>query len=227
MSGKVTLSAVVARLSKLYTAGPALSDPFLHILWDNIGYLIDDDRRGQLFDEFRQRVGFESASILAAPESHLLNIAKKGGMNPQIRVERWREIAGIVATECRGDLAGFLRTLPPGKARVFLKRFPAIGDSAADRILLFCGFDVRPSIDSNGLRVLVRLGLVPLAASWAATYKAAIAAIAQHAMRGPEWLKACHTLLREHGRALCKRNSPRCIACPLDSICAHAPATGL
>jgi endonuclease III len=51
--------------------------------------------------------------------------------------------------------------------------------------------------------------------------------IGRFAARGPEWLMACHTLLREHGRALCKRNNPRCIACPLDSICAHAPAKGL
>jgi len=148
-------------------------------------------------------------------------------MNPETRVERWREIAGIVARECGGDLAAFLRGLPPAKARSFLKRFPAIGDSAADRILLFCDLDARPSVDSNGLRVLVRLGLAPLATSYAATYKAAVAATAQNAVRGRDWLMACHTLLREHGRTLCKRNNPRCIACPLDSICAHAPAKGL
>jgi endonuclease III len=38
---------------------------------------------------------------------------------------------------------------------------------------------------------------------------------------------SCHALLREHGRTLCKRTNPRCIACPLDSVCAHAPAKGL
>jgi len=227
MPQKISLPAVVTRLSKMYVAEPALSDPFLHLLWDNIGYLIDDDRRATLFQEFRDTVGFDAAAILSAPRSRLLAIARKGGMNPEARVERWREIAGIVAQECAGDLAGFLRTLPPAKARIFLKRFPAIGDSAADRILLFCGLDARPSVDSNGLRVLVRLGLVPLAASWAANYKAAVGKIAQDAARGRDWLMACHTLLREHGRNLCKRNNPRCIACPLDSVCAHAPAKGL
>ena len=54
-----------------------------------------------------------------------------------------------------------------------------------------------------------------------------MAAIAQHTARGREWLMSCHTLLREHGRNLCKRNHPRCIACPLGSICAHVPAKGL
>src|SRR5215469_6517922 len=227
MPRRIALPAVIERLSKLYTVTPAFSDPFLHILWDNIGYLIDDDRRGVLFAEFRDTVGFDAAAILSTPHSRLLAIARKGGMNPETRVERWREIAGIVAQDCAGDLSGFLRGLPPAKARAFLKRFPATGDSGADRILLFCGLDVRPSVDSNGLRVLVRLGLVPLAASYAATYKAAIAAIGRDAARGRDWLMACHTLLREHGRNLCKRNNPRCIACPLDSVCAHAPAKGL
>jgi endonuclease III len=227
MPGKIRLPDIIARLAKLYTVESALADPFLHILWDNIGYLIDDDRRAALFDEFRQTVGFDAASILSATDSRLLAIARKGGMNPEARVERWREIAGIVAQECRGDLSGFLRGLPPAKARAFLKRFPAIGDSAADRVLLFCGLDVRPSVDSNGLRVLVRLGLVPQATSYAATYKTAVTAIAQFAAKGPEWLMSCHVLLREHGRNLCKRNNPRCIACPLDPICAHVPAKGL
>jgi len=226
MPRKVSLPSVVLLLSKMYSTGPAPTDPFLHVLWDNIGYLIDDARRHELFERFRH-VGFEPAAIIHASDERLLAIARKGGMNPDVRVERWREIAEIVAKECDGDLDGFLRALPAARARAFLKRFPAIGDSAADRILLFCGFDVRPSVDSNGLRVLVRLGLVPLASSYAATYKAAIAAMARYVAKGPDWLMSCHTLLREHGRALCKRNNPRCIACPFDSICAHAPATGL
>ena len=227
MHRKSALPTIVARLRKTYAVAPALSDPFLHILWENIGYLIDDERRSALFAEFHDTIGFDAAALVSAPRSRLAQIAQRGGMNPEMRIERWREIGAIVTQECAGDLAAFLRSLPAAKARGFLKRFPAIGDSAADRILLFCGLDVRPSVDSNGLRVLVRLGLVPRAASYAATYKAAVAAIAQNAARGRDWLMTCHTLLREHGRALCKRNNPRCMACPLDALCAHAPAKGL
>ena len=223
----VALPDAIAGLSKLYSITPPLTDPFQQILWDNIGYLIDDDRRAVLFEEFRVTIGFDPASILAARRASLLLIARKGGMNPETRVERWREIAAIVVRECKGDLAGHLRTLAPAKARTLLKRFPAIGNPGADKVLLFCGLDARPSVESNGLRVLVRLGLVPMAASYAKTYKSAAAAIGAFATRGREWLMTCHTLLREHGRVLCKRNNPRCIACPLDSICAHVPAKGL
>src|SRR5215469_6281810 len=214
MPRRIALPAVIERLSKLYTVTPAFSDPFLHILWDNIGYLIDDDRRGVLFAEFRDTVGFDAAAILSTPHSRLLAIARKGGMNPETRVERWREIAGIVAQDCAGDLSGFLRGLPPAKARAFLKRFPATGDSGADRILLFCGLDVRPSVDSNGLRVLVRLGLVPLAASYASTYRSAVGLLSGFAVNGRGWLVSSYMLLREHGRNLCRRSNPGCMACP-------------
>src|SRR5437868_8260237 len=105
MPRKIPLPAIIARLSDMYAAPPALSDPFLQILWDNIGYLIDDERRGALFEEFHQSIGFDPAAILSAPESRLLAIARKGGMNPEARVEPWREMAGIVARECRGDLS--------------------------------------------------------------------------------------------------------------------------
>ena len=39
-------------------------------------------------------------------------------MNPEARVERWREMAGIVAKECHGDLSGCLRARcrRPGRA---------------------------------------------------------------------------------------------------------------
>jgi endonuclease-3 len=227
MPGKIALPAIIDRLSEMYVPEPPLTDPFLHILWDNIGYLIDDDRRRTLFEEFRQNIGFDAGAILRASEERLLAVARKGGMNPEARVARWREVAQIVAQDCKGDLGGFLQCLPTVKARSFLKRFPVIGDSGADRVLLFCRLDVRPSVDSNGLRVLVRLGLVPQAASYAVTYKIAVETIARFAAQGREWLTSCHMLLREHGRTLCRRNNPGCIACPLDNVCAHAPAKGL
>ena len=204
-----------------------MADPFHLIMWDNIGYLIDDARRIALFDEFHTRVGLEAAQILRAPDALLREIADRGGMRPETRVMRWRQIAEIILNECGGDLAGHLRSMPPASARTLLRRFPSIGDPGVDRILLFCGLDTRPSVDSNGLRVLVRLGFVPAGSSYAATYKTAVTLLANNSPHNPDWLISTYMLLREHGRSLCKRSAPRCMACPLDASCAHAPAKGL
>ena len=136
-------------------------------------------------------------------------------------------MAEIIFAECDGDLDAHLRKIPVAGARKLLKQFPAIGDPGADKIMLFCGLDPRPALDSNGLRVLVRLGLIEAAGSYAASYRAAIACVAAAFQRDRERLVSAFMLLREHGRALCKRAAPHCTACPLDPLCAHIPAKGL
>lgn len=221
------LLPLIADLSLHYSVPAPLSDPLSLILWENIGYLIDDARRQALFDEFRARIGINAGKIARAHHALLLDIARRGGMRPETRVERWRRIAEIVLDACGGDLSPALRAMSASKARTLLKRFPSIGDPGADRILLFCRIDARPSLDSNGLRTLVRLGFVVPEASYAATYRAAIACLGRMGPRKADWLISAHMLLREHGRNLCKRAVPLCMACPLDKICAHAPAKGL
>ena len=75
-------------------------------------------------------------------------------------------------------------------------------------------------LDSNGVRVLTRLGLVPEARSYSATYRGVQRLGTEYAVRGCEWLIRVHVLLREHGQELCKRTRPRCDACPLATQCA-------
>ncbi|HEY2447001.1 MAG TPA: hypothetical protein VGI20_14795 [Rhizomicrobium sp.] len=218
---------MIRELSRHYSAPAPLSDPLALVLWENIGYLIDESRRLALLEEMRVRVGFDAKRIALAPKSLLLDIANRGGMRPEVRVERWRRIAEIVLDECGGDLDGALPALPPVKARALLKRFPSIGDPGADRILLFSGMAARPALDSNGLRVLLRLGLVAQGKSYAAAYRAAIDLVEQTCPHESDWLISAYMLLRDHGRTLCKRTAPLCMACPLDGMCAHAPAAGL
>ena len=154
----VSLKAALAKLAPLYPKADALADPISILVWENIGYLIDDARRSALFEEFRTRIGLTAAQIANAPNQALVEIARRGGMHPQKRAERLRQIGIIAIAECDGDLLGHLRTLPLNKARALLKKFPSVGDPGADRILLFSGAAVRPSVDSNGIRVLLRLG---------------------------------------------------------------------
>jgi endonuclease-3 len=222
-----SLPTILDRLARIYSFDPPPSSAFALILFENIGYLIDDAQRDKLFREFGQRIGFDAARIARAPDAALLDIARRGGMRPETRVERWRRIADIILQECGGDLDAHLRELPVAGARKLLKQFPAIGDPGTDKILLFSGLDPRPALDSNGLRVLVRLGLVEAAASYAGNYRAAIACLAAALAHDRDRLIAAYMLLREHGRELCKRTAPHCTACPLDPLCAHAPAKGL
>jgi endonuclease III len=111
--------------------------------------------------------------------------------------------------------------LPLDAAKRALRSFPGIGEPGAEKILLFCGCQPLLAPDSNGLRVLVRLGLVAENASYSKTYAAA-RELAAGLRSSPRELLQAHLLLRHHGRTLCKRLTPRCPECPLERDCAYA-----
>jgi endonuclease-3 len=194
-------------------------DPLQLILWENIGYLIDDERRRALFDAFGDRIGFDAAGIAAAEDAALMSLAAAGGMRPEMRVERWRHIAGIVLEDCQGQLDRSLRALPVAKARALLRRFPSIGEPGADKILLFADIAAAPCLESNGLRSLARLGFFDAHGSYAVAYRAAIDMLTVRGRSDRDWLVEAWLVLREHGKTLCKRAAPLCWTCPLDEAC--------
>jgi endonuclease-3 len=212
---------VVDALKRCLSPAPVPTEPLPMILWENIGYLIDDQRRRELFDLFEASVGLDPTAVAAADDALLLPIAKRGGMRPETRVQRWRTIARIVLERCGGDLDGALRTLPLGKARALLKAFPVIGDPGANKILLFSDVAPRPSLDSNGVRALARLGFFAEQPSYDRSYGAAIEVLISGGRPDRDWLVDAYRLLRELGKTTCRRGEPICTACPLDSICAH------
>jgi endonuclease-3 len=221
------LIGIVETLKRQLPAPPAPTDALHMILWDNIGYLIDDQRRRSFFDAFGEAVGHDPTAIAAADDKVLTPLAERGGMRPETRVQRWRDIARIVLDRCDGDLDGTLRRLPLAKARALLKTFPTIADPAADKILLFSGIAATPSLESNGLRSLARLGFFQEQANYNRSYKAGIAVLQAAGRPDRQWLMDAWTGLRELGKTFCKRGQPLCQACLLDETCAHRSVTAL
>jgi endonuclease-3 len=222
-----TLIEVVATLRRDAPRPAVLTDPLQLILWENIGYLIDDERRAALFNAFEAAVGFDVEAIASVDDAVLALIAQRCGMRPETRVERWREIARIVLEDCDGDLGQALRAAPIGKARALLKRFPTIGDPGADKVLLFSGVAARPCLESNGLRSLARLGFLRERPSYAASYAAAIDVLASQGRPDRDWLIDAYLTLRDLGRGLCKRGEPNCHACRLDAVCGRMSVAAL
>ena len=186
--------------------------------WENAGYLIDDARRGMVFNALKREIGVRPAQILAAKPARIAHVIREGGMRPQQRAEKLQRCAEIAIQLADGDLARALETLPQSKRRSLLKHFPGIGDPGADKILLLCGYATVPALDSNGLRVLQRLGLAFEDPSYARAYKSAATAL----QGGVVDFVEAFALLREHGRELCKRSAPVCPACPIRKSCPSA-----
>src|SRR5262249_27704462 len=172
------LKKIISDLSVHYgpPRPPITSDPFELILLENIAYLVSDERRETAFQTLRQNAGTRPHEILTAANEDLLKAARLGGMQPERRVSRLREIALIAMNEFAGDLREPLK-LPLPKAKKALQKFPSIGEPGAEKILLFTRSHPVLGLDSNGLRVLLRLGFGEEKKNYSATYRAVMAAI--------------------------------------------------
>ncbi|HEV7395482.1 MAG TPA: hypothetical protein VGN86_03135 [Pyrinomonadaceae bacterium] len=218
---KRSFKRIIENLEDQYgTPRAPLSDPLQIILWENLGYLIPDEKRSAAFQRLRKEVGLQPGAILSAPGDKLLEIAKLGGAQPQTRAQRLREIALIVMNDFEGSLDPVME-LPLPKAIKALKKFPAIGEPGAEKILLFSKAYPVLALDSNGLRVLLRLGFGEEKKDYTASYRSVREAINKQAGNDFDFLIRAHQLLRLHGKTLCKTSKPFCFECPVAKYCAY------
>jgi endonuclease-3 len=220
--GGVDLPTLLDRLEAIYgpQAPPPTDEPFELVLWENIAYLADDPTRLAAFRELKARVGTHPAEILAASPETLRGIAQ-AGILAENTVEKLKAAAQIAHDQ---DDLGTLRSLPIAQARRLLRRFPGIGEPGADKVLLFARIQAVPSFESNGLRVLTRLGYGEEQSSYAPMYRSALEAASPELPDGFDGLTRAHLLLRRHGQELCRRSAPRCEVCPLAPDCAYRRA---
>jgi endonuclease-3 len=218
-------SKVIHRLQSKYgRPTPPKSDPFELILWENAVYLLSDERREAAFEALRERVGLTPKAILAAPRATLLEIAKMGGMRPEVRVERLRTIARITLDQFQGDLRKVLK-LPLKQAKKALQLYPNIGEPGAEKILLFTKSYAVLGLDSNGLRVLRRIGYGQECKNYSAIYHSVDEAVAREIGQDCTPLIKANQLLRQHGKERCKLNAPLCRICPVTNLCAYYKST--
>lgn len=215
------LADVVRSLRKHYgkPPGPVSTDPFRLILWEQVAYLVPDARRLQAYDALRTEVGLNPTRILAAPRALLRKIARLGGtIAAAARADRIQRSAELALGQEGGSLRSVLQG-PLTQARRTLASFPMIGVPGADKILVFANRAKVLPLDSNGLRVLQRLGLAPLAKHYSTAYRRAQEALEGELPRTYAALIEAYHLLRQHGQELCRRGIPHCGQCPLRSGC--------
>jgi len=222
----LTLREVIDTLEAHYgpPRGPESTDPFELILFENVGYLVDDARRLEVWTAFKRHFGTKPANIRNSPIAAIAQVIKRGGMQPEHRAEKLKDAAEIALTDFNGNLRSVL-ALPEKQARKALKKFPGIGEPGADKLLLFTGTLPVLALESNGLRTLLRLGFGKESPNYAKTYRSVQDALKNQIGDDCEWLIAAHQLLRQHGQTLCKRARPLCAECPLRSRCPAAPKT--
>jgi endonuclease-3 len=217
------LKKIIALLKNHYGEPvlPPAQGPFELVLWENACYLLSDERRAAVFEGLRRQVGLTAEAIWQAPQEILLPLATMGGMRPETRVFRWREIARITLQQFDGKLDSILQQ-PYAQAKRALHQFPNIGQPGAEKILMFCGLSAGLPLEWNGSRVLERLGYARPQKNYGAMYRALQEAVRDQIPRGAAPLSRAHLLLRQHGKTLCRNTRPLCEECPLAGLCAFA-----
>src|SRR5262245_47617713 len=132
----IPLSQIVARLQAHYGKQklPVRADAWDMILWENVAYLADDERRRQAFQTLKKRVGIKPQQILSASEEARLEVTRHGAMAEQF-ADKLRQCAKINLEELDGDLRAVLKR-PLPQAKKALQKFPGIGEPGAAKILL-------------------------------------------------------------------------------------------
>lgn len=219
------LPAIFDRLEKFYgkLKRPQPTDPYEMLLHRNCGYPQSDERCDKGFRALKTEIGLAPQKILDASDAKLREVMRPSVMKPELAAFRLKEIAARVVDEFSGDMRAVLRR-PLPEAKKALKKFPTVGDSTAEKILLFNKVAPVAAIPSNSVHVALRLfgGDPDLdRRNWNAAYR-----FAQDALRNafPSDINAqlrAYLLLKEHAREICKLAHPLCDQCPVSALCPY------
>ncbi len=193
---------------------PVSRDPFHLILFEQVAYLATEDVRIATYRDLKKRTGLKPDRILAMPLKELETVTRAGGSIA------WKERAQrIRASSAMASTLKGLDAVPLAEARKRLRKFAMIGAPGADRILLQCGLFPVFALESNGLRVMLRLGAAREGRDYAATYRSVMKAMTSFLPADIDTLALGEQLLRSHGIGICTRNAPRCGTCSLLPYC--------
>jgi endonuclease III len=222
---RISVADVLTRLEKFYgQQEPSFPvDPYEFLIWWHCGYPASDAACEKGWKNLKQQIGIEPEQLLAASPAKIANALKAGGMVPELRAQRLKEIAMPVKDEFGGDLRSAL-TGPLAKVRKTLKSFPGIADPGADRILLFGEIAPLAAVPSNCTHVLIRILQGPEGENYSVGYREAQRAIAAEVSETFDARMRAYLLLKTHGQQTCKRTNPKCEECPVKAKCAFLAA---
>jgi endonuclease III len=212
-----------------HASGP--TDPYEMIVYLNCGYPATDAACSKGFDGLKQEVGLSPKEILAAPRSRLVKLLRLGGIVPELRADRLKEIARKVRIEFGGDLKAALKGRMQSEkqqtdkgilgAKKVLQQFPVIGEPSAEKILLFSKLAPVAAVPSAFVEVPARLWFGKAGKNYAADYRAAREVLSSGLQQTFEARQRAYLLLKKHGQQTCKRSHPKCEICPLTGQCAY------
>jgi endonuclease-3 len=191
-------------------------DPASELVFTILSQHTSDVNSERAFNKLMDTFGSLEA-VAAAPVEQIEDAIRVGGL-ARVKAPRIKAILKQVADEVGSYDLSFLRELPLGEAKAWLRRLPGVGPKTAAIVLCFSlGMPAMP-VDTHIYRVARRLGLI------GPKVNADQAHDILETMVPPEDVFAFHMYLIRHGRQVCKAQRPRCDSCALAWGC---PSRGL
>ena len=167
----------------------------------------------RVFDRLKAVGDWEAISNLSL--RRLKSIIKDAGLSGQ-KGPRIRAILKRSLRDFGRATLDPLKTMSDDDAMRYLTALPGVGVKTAKCVLMYSLKRRVLPVDTHGLRVARRLGLVPAQATRADVHWH----LEQVVM--PDDRYAFHVNVIEHGRKVCLPLRPRCGMCPLSGACSHA-----
>ena len=205
----VTVADTVTLLEEEYgeVAWRRHRDPLSELVMTVLSQNTSDHNSRHAFDRLTAQFGGWEA-VAEADVEDIAEAIKPGGL-ARVKAPRIMSILERVRVE-RGALdLDFLEEMPTGEALGWLRGLPGVGPKTAACVLLFSlGKPVLP-VDTHVHRVARRLGLMEAKASAEKAHEV----LGGMVPAGDVY--RFHMLMIEHGRRVCKAQSPRCPGCVL------------
>lgn len=151
-------------------------------------------------------------TILKMPLRRLRSIIKDAGLSGQ-KGPRIRAILRQTLVDFGEVTLNPLREMSDEEAFLYLTRLPGVGIKTAKCVLMYALKRKVLPVDTHGLRVARRLGLVPVETGLAGIHDLLEAVV------GPKDRYSFHVNVIEHGRKVCLPRRPRCAGCVLRHLC--------
>src|SRR5262252_369142 len=103
---KPKIAEMLNKLEKSYgTQEPCWpTEPYEFLVWWHCGYPASDAPCAKGWENLKKQVGIEPETLLRATPAKMAAALKSGGMVPELRAQRLKEIARRVQDEFGGDL---------------------------------------------------------------------------------------------------------------------------
>lgn len=171
------------------------------------------------FDSLKKR--FKGWRQVAAADTRRIAAAIRCGGLSNVKAKRIKELLNEVYRVRKSFNLRFLPQMKEAEALSFLSSFKGVGPKTAACVLLFsCRKPVLP-VDTHILRVSKRLGLIDEDVDLAEAHRLLGGLIPKDRQK----ILSFHINMIQHGRQVCKAQSPRCEACVFGSTCQKQKGT--